>query len=128
MSRLWRPADISDSSLLILYRAWLVSLPVGMASMLVSLIAGGAALAGRPVIGGKALCVAIALGLGPVIAGSSLRLVAATRRGYVTRRGLPVRRGEQRARYWFWIGVDVLAASVPLAAASYLLWMGLAIR
>jgi hypothetical protein len=124
---LWTPSDLSERDFLALYRAWLVSLPLGAASLLFVLIAIAAELLHHGFLSGRAVMLLVVVALLPSILRRALFLLLANRRGFFTRKGMPVSRAEQPRRYWRSMAAHSLAEAVSVAAAVYLLWVSLTI-
>lgn len=117
---MWSPPGVSDGALLALYRAWLVTFPIGMVSGLVGIAALAAGLARRPFTSGSTLCVLVVGGLVPVILRHCMPLLTAARLGYLTRGGVPVRPTEEPRRFWFWVAATAVPVTVEVAVAVYL--------
>ena len=124
MSRLWRPSDAPiDPTALALYRTYLLSLPLLFLAM-PAIVVGLASnfIFHRTLVSGRVICALCALALLPSIFRGALRVwLAFTKRSW-TRRGVPVRRSDEPARYWFWTGMEFVPVVVMAMAAGYLLW------
>ncbi len=123
LSRLWGPQDNPNGKVILaLRRAWLVSLPISLVAWVVAMASIALSLLHRqPLVPGFIVCDLVALSLLPAILRQSLRLGLVLPRGYWTRKGSPVRRNEQPARFWFWTAAELLLLVIPTAAAGFLI-------
>ena len=126
LSRLWRlPTVAENPTALTLYRAWLVTFPISIVSMLVVTVAIALWLIRRQnLIPGGVLFDLVAVGILPSIFRQSLWLWLAFRKGFWTRKGAAIRRDEQPCRYWSWTGAMLLVTAIWTGAAVFLVVMG----
>jgi len=126
MPRLWRPPFLAENGMaLALYRAWLVSIPVMIVSMLiVTLEVALWLLLRRLLIPVTTFFDVVALAMLPTIFRASSSLLLVIPRGYWTRKGVPVRRDEQPFRFWFWTAVQLLGLVISTAGAVFLISVG----
>jgi hypothetical protein len=118
LSRAWRPEAFEyGPSVLALYRAWLVSLPISGISLMAAIAAIGLSFfLGRGVLPAAVIMDLAALCLVAPILRAALGLSIALPRGYWTSRNAPVRRREQPQRFWFLTAYAAAAAYLLLAS------------